>query len=103
MSEFERKNSNLTESVNTVLTGLLVLGIGWLLLEVTSGREKWARMEERLATQQVNIMELRLDITQWNSNLKENEVFMREMERRVHVLENRVEYGKVYTPEDIYK
>lgn len=90
MNVTEYKAAALAQSVNTVLTGLLVMGIGWLLLEVTGGRERWARIEERITAQQLNIMELRTDINTWNSNLQANDGKVRELELRILVIESKV-------------
>jgi hypothetical protein len=87
MKVIEYQTAAISQTVNTVLTGLLVMGIGWLLLEVTGGRERWARIEERISAQQVNIMELRTDINTWNANLQSSEGRMRELELRIVSLE----------------
>lgn len=89
MNVTEYKAAAVAQSINSVLTGLLVMGIGWLLLEVTGGRERWARIEERITAQQVNIMELRSDINKWNSNLQNSDEKVRDIEVRLVALENK--------------
>jgi uncharacterized coiled-coil protein SlyX len=91
MNVTEYRAAAVAQSINTVLTGLLVMGIGWLLLEVTGGRERWARIEERISAQQVNIMELRSDINAWNANLQNSDKNLRNLELRIHALEVKVE------------
>lgn len=89
MNVTEYKVATISQTINTILTGLLVTGICWLILEVTGSRERWARMEERINTQSVHILELRNDISLWNQRREAQEGRLYKLEERVTVLESR--------------
>ncbi|MFN3898879.1 MAG: hypothetical protein ACK4ML_00750 [Alishewanella aestuarii] len=76
MNVTEYKVTAFSQAINTVLTGLIVAGVCWLLMEVNGSREKWARIEERLTT-------IQKELAQWNRNHEK-------LEERVIALENRV-------------
>lgn len=76
MNVTEYKVTAFSQALNTVLTGLIVAGVCWLLMEVNGSREKWARIEERLTT-------IQKELSQWNRNHEK-------LEERVNYLENRL-------------
>lgn len=90
MSEFEQKVQAWGQFVNTLLTGLLTAGICWLLLEVNSSRERWARLEERLNTQSLSIQELRSDLSDWNDRRAGQETRMADIDKRLSIIEHRL-------------
>lgn len=89
MNVTEYKIATINQMINTVLTGLLVTGICWLILEVTGSRERWARIEERMTSQSVNILELRSDINSWTARRDAQEERLNKMEGRIIALEHK--------------
>ena len=79
--------TTIANILSPVFTAMLVGGVGWLVLEVQDSRERWARVEERISTQSVLIMELRVEL---NDSMREQRSGMRELERGVNSLERRV-------------
>lgn len=84
MNVDEYRISAISQSLNTVLTGLVVAGICWLLMEVNGSREKWARIEERLTTIQKELVE-------WNQNYDNLKKRVDGLERRLYLLEKEAE------------
>lgn len=76
-----------SQVINTLLTALIVGGVSWVLVELNAGRERWARVEERINAQSVNIMEMRVDL---NRNLAEGARRHDLLDRRVGEINNRV-------------
>lgn len=76
MNTTEYKVTAISQAINTTLTGLIVAGVCWLLMEVNGSREKWIRIEERLAS-------IQKEFIQWNRNHEK-------LEERVEILERRV-------------
>lgn len=91
MNLAEYKVTSLVQIVQTIFSGLIITGVAWILLEVHEGRERWARVEERLNTQSIHILELRNDLNLWNNRREAQEDRLAKLETRVSVLE-------AYTP-----
>lgn len=84
-------NSHL---LNSVMITVIAGGIAWVLLELHQGRERWARVEERISNQSAHIVDMRVDL---NTNLREwqrvnekNGERLSELERRMSVHETRL-------------
>lgn len=82
MNTTEYKVAAFSQALNTILTGLIVAGVCWLLLEVNGSREKWARIDERLTT-------IQKDLLQWNRNHEKLEERVIDLEKRLTELERR--------------
>lgn len=80
MNVTEYKVTAFSQALNTVLTGLIVAGVCWLLMEVNGSREKWARIEERLTT-------IQKELSQWNRNHEKLEERVNYLEKRLNDLE----------------
>lgn len=91
--DVEAKLKAGSQLLNTVLSGLLVMGISWLLLEVNESRERWARVEERIAGQSAGILdikrELRVNIEESRNTRMGVTRRLRRTENRLSVLESR--------------
>ena len=83
MNTTEYKVAAFSQAINTILTGLIVAGVCWLLMEVNGSREKWARIEERLTT-------IQKELSQWNRNHEKLEERVIYLEKRVTELEKKV-------------
>ena len=83
MNVTEYKVTAFSQALNTVLTGLIVAGVCWLLMEVNGSREKWARIEERLTT-------IQKELSQWNRNHEKLEERVIHLEKQVNELERRL-------------
>lgn len=87
MTDFEQQVSRWSQIISTILTGTLTAGICWLMVEVGSSRERWARLEERLNTQSALILEMRSDLAEWKDRRKDTDTKLNELERRLAILE----------------
>ncbi len=87
MSDFEQQVSRWSQIISTILTGTLTAGICWLMIEVGSSRERWARLEERLNNQSSMILDMREDFAEWKERRKETDTRLSEFERRLTILE----------------
>ena len=83
MNVTEYKVTAFSQAMNTILTALIVAGVSWLLMEVNGSREKWVRIEERLTT-------IQKDLTQWNRNHEKLEERVTNLEKKLAVLESKV-------------
>lgn len=83
MNVTEYKVTAFSQAINTILTGLIVAGVCWLLMEVNGSREKWARIEERLTT-------IQKELAQWNRNHEKLEERVISLENRLIELERKV-------------
>ncbi len=83
MNVTEYKVTAFSQALNTILTGLIVAGVCWLLLEVNGSREKWARIEERLTT-------IQKELAQWNRNHEKLEERVIYLEKQVIGLERQI-------------
>ena len=81
MNVTDQKVASWSQAINTILTGLLVAGICWVMLEVSAARERTARIEERLALISINLDDER------RSNYP---LQLAVIEQRLQVLEARV-------------
>lgn len=87
MSGIEQQVARWSQIISTILTGTLTAGICWLMVEVGSSRERWARLEERLNAQSSMILDMREDFAEWKERRKETDNRITELERRLTVLE----------------
>lgn len=87
MTDFEQQISRWSQIISTILTGTLTAGICWLMIEVGSSRERWARLEERLNSQSSMILDMREDFAEWKERRKEADTRMLDLERRLTLLE----------------
>lgn len=91
----KRPHSHLGDVFHTILSALLVTGISWLLFEVNENRERWARLEEKMAAQSEVVLEIKRDLRRnvssagdlQNSAAKR----LRHVESRISVLESKLE------------
>ena len=81
--------------INSVLITMIAGGIAWVLLELHHGRERWARVEERISSQSTHIVEMRVDLntnlTEWRSAHEKNTMRVFELERKIAVQESRLD------------
>lgn len=87
MTNLDQQVPKWSEIISTILTGTLTAGICWLIVEVGSSRERWARLEERLNTQSTLILEMRTDLAEWKDRRKDTDLKLNELERRLAVIE----------------
>lgn len=96
--DVEAKLKAGSQLLNTVLSGLLVMGISWLLLEVNESRERWARVEERITSQSAGIIEikkeLQVSINETRHSRLDTHRRLRSVENRISILETQSEGGR---------
>lgn len=97
MSERNAEVTTLANShlINSILITMIAGGIAWVLLELHHGRERWARVEERISSQSTHIVEMRVDLnnnlTEWRRAQEKNTERVSELERKLAVQESRLD------------